>query len=174
MPAPFLVADTHFGHLGSTKFLCDDGSKMRPWDSVEEMDEALVDNWNKVVGRKDRVYHLGDVAINRRALPILNRLNGRLVLIKGNHDIFKLSDYTPYFDDIRAYHVLDKFILSHIPIHAESKARFRGNIHGHLHQRKMADPWYRCVSVEQTGFAPIAFDEVRDSMVATLDHPQTG
>jgi calcineurin-like phosphoesterase family protein len=164
----FLTADTHFGHLGVCKFLDQHGEKLRPWDTPEEMDEALVKNWNAVVGQKDRVYHLGDVVINRRCLTTLSRLNGRLVLVKGNHDIFKLSDYLPYFDDIRAYHVLDKFILSHIPIHADSKARFRGNIHGHLHERQVPDPWYECVSVERTGFTPIAFETVRATMVERL------
>lgn len=164
----FLTADTHFGHLGVCKFLNDEGGKLRPWDTPEEMDEALVENWNKTVGAKDRVYHLGDVVINRRALITLSRLKGRLVLVKGNHDIFKLSDYLPYFDDIRAYHVLDKFILSHIPIHPDSKARFKGNIHGHLHQRSVPDPWYECVSVERTGFKPIAFESVRATMLERL------
>lgn len=164
----FLTADTHFGHLGVCKFLRDDGCKLRPWDTPEEMDEALVANWNATVGPKDRVYHLGDVVINRRALKTLERLNGRLVLVKGNHDIFKLEDYLPYFDDIRAYHVLDKFILSHIPIHPDSKARFKGNIHGHLHERSVPDPWYECVSVERTGFKPIAFETVRATMLERL------
>ena len=72
----WLIADPHFGHAGVTKFLREDGSKLRPWDSVEEMDEALVKNWNSVVGDKDRVYLLGDVVINRKALPIISRLKG--------------------------------------------------------------------------------------------------
>ena len=65
---------------------------MRPWDNAEEMDEALVERFNKVVGPKDKVYFLGDVAMRKPGLQVVNRLNGDLVLIKGNHDIFDLKD----------------------------------------------------------------------------------
>lgn len=157
----FLIADTHFGHAGMCKFLRDDGSKLRPWDSPEEMDEYMVEQWNKVVGIHDKVYHLGDVVINRKSLAILSRLRGDKVLIKGNHDIFKLTDYTKYFRDIRAYHILDKMILSHIPVHPESKGRFIANIHGHTHYRGLTDTWYQCVCVEQTNYAPVALEVLR-------------
>lgn len=171
MPAVFLVSDTHFGHAGVCKFLRNDGTKLRPWDDPEEMDEDMVKMWNETVRPKDKVYHLGDVVINRRALKTLGRLNGEKVLIKGNHDIFKLEDYTPYFKDIRGYHVMNGMILSHIPIHEESLARFGTNIHGHLHSNRVMtwnidkdaqviDPRYHCVCVEQTDFRPILFEDV--------------
>jgi calcineurin-like phosphoesterase family protein len=162
MTRTFLTSDTHFGHAGMTKFLRDDGTKLRPWEDVDEMNEALIDNWNRVVGDKDRVYHLGDVAMNRRFLPILGRLKGRKVLIKGNHDIFKLADYTPYLDDIRGCQYLDKLILTHIPIHNGSfEGRYRGNIHGHLHWRQIDDPRYFNACVECTDFTPMDFELIR-------------
>ena len=160
----FITSDTHFGHAGVCKFLRDDGTKLRPWDTPEEMDEAMVALWNETVSPKDKVYHLGDVVINRRALQTLHRLNGEKVLIKGNHDIFRLNDYTPYFKDIRAYHVLNNMIMSHIPLHPDSKGRFAGNIHGHTHANKLADPWYYCACVEQTGFKPIPFETILKEM----------
>ena len=161
MSKRFVVADTHFGHAGVCKFLRDDGTKLRPWDDPIQMDVDMVELWNETVGPKDTVYHLGDVVINRKALPTLGLLNGRKILIKGNHDIFRLEEYTKYFEDIRAYHVVDDLIFSHIPVHSGSKGRFRGNIHGHLHQRRVllpdgtVDPWYLCVSVEHTDFKPV-------------------
>jgi calcineurin-like phosphoesterase family protein len=160
----FLVSDTHFSHKGMTVFLREDGSKLRPWDSIEEMDEALIENWNKVVGHNDKVYHLGDVVINKRALVLLNRLNGTKILIKGNHDIFKLKDYTPYFKDIRAYHVLDKMIFSHIPIHPAGIERFRCNVHGHLHDRVVGDSNYVSVCVERINYTPIELGEILDRL----------
>lgn len=155
----WVIADTHFGHLGVCRFLRDDGTKLRPWDNPEDMDEALVTNWNSVVKDPDRVYLLGDVAINKRSLDTLGRLKGRKVLVKGNHDIFKLKDYLPYFDDIRACVVKkggdgNKVIMTHIPIHPDSLGRFGTNIHGHLHSNKIDDPRYICVSVEQINFTP--------------------
>jgi len=160
MSNTFLVSDTHFGHKGVCHFLRADGvTKLRPWDTPEEMDEAMIKLWNETVQPKDKVYHLGDVVINRKALATLGRLNGDKVLIKGNHDIFRLEEYTPYFRDIRAYHIVYNTVLSHIPIHPDSKQRFDGNIHGHLHSNKLDDPWYLCVCVEQTDFKPIALEE---------------
>jgi calcineurin-like phosphoesterase family protein len=174
MPAVFLVSDTHFGHAGVCRFTRNDGvTKLRPWTDPEEMDEAMVKAWNERVRPNDKVYHLGDVVINRKALPILNRLNGDKVLIRGNHDIFKDEDYTPYFRSLRGYHVMNGMILSHIPVHPESLGRFGVNIHGHLHANRVMvplatsgvldriDPRYHCVCVEQTpDFAPILFEDV--------------
>ena len=172
MPAVFLVSDTHFGHAGVCRFLRNDGvTKLRPWDTPEEMDEEMVKRWNERVRPNDKVYHLGDVVINRRALPILSRLNGDKVLIRGNHDIFKDEDYAPYFRSLRGYHVMNGMILSHIPIHEASLGRFGVNIHGHLHANRVMvdthgrrDPYidtrYHCVCVEQTDFAPILFEDV--------------
>ena len=173
MPAVFLVSDTHFGHAGVCRFTRNDGvTKLRPWDSAEEMDEEMIRRWNDRVRPKDKVYHLGDVVINRKALPILNRLNGDKVLIRGNHDIFKDEDYTPYFRSLRGYHVMNGMILSHIPVHPESLGRFGVNIHGHTHANRVmrdlatcgrldvVDTRYHCVCVEQTDFAPILFEDV--------------
>lgn len=179
MSNTFFISDTHHGHKGVCEFLNNDGSKMRPWDDVEEMDEALVKNWNSVVRPKDKVYHLGDVVINRKALPILARLYGEKVLVKGNHDIYPLKEYTPYFKDIRGSHKIDNLILTHIPIHPNSLARWaNGNIHGHLHSNSVMlppfdakgncaeDPRYLCVSVEQINYTPIALEEVKKIMEA--------
>jgi len=173
MPAVFLVSDTHFGHAGVCRFTRNDGvTKLRPWTDPDEMDEAMVAAWNDRVRPNDKVYHLGDVVINRKALGIMRRLNGEKVLIRGNHDIFKDEDYTPYFRSLRAYHVMNGMILSHMPIHSESLGRFGVNIHGHLHANRVmlpgfngkitdiVDTRYHCVCVEQTDFAPILFEDV--------------
>ena len=175
MPSIFLVSDTHFGHKGVCHFTRNDGvTKLRPWDSAEEMDEAMVKAWNETVRPNDKVYHLGDVVINRKALNIMSRLNGDKVLIRGNHDIFPDVEYRKYFRELRAYHVMNGMILSHIPIHTESLGRFGTNIHGHTHSNRVmrevydptydtisvVDPRYHCVCVEQTDFRPILFEDV--------------
>lgn len=180
MPAVFLVSDTHFGHAGVCRFLREDGTKLRPWDNPEDMDEFMVEAWNQRVRPNDKVYHLGDVVINRRALKTLGRLNGDKVLIRGNHDIFRDTDYREYFRELRAYHVMNGCILSHVPVHEASLGRFGVNIHGHLHAGRVKrvigidtlgtvpelvygtepDVRYHCVCVEQTGFAPILLEDV--------------
>ncbi len=166
MAEVFLTSDTHWGHVGVCKFVMADGTKCRPWDDPEKMNEDMIDMWNKTVGPKDKVYHLGDVVINRRFLSLLSRLNGDQVLIKGNHDIFRLEEYLPFYRDIRGYHMLDKYMLTHMPIHEESLGRYAGNIHGHLHNNRVMkdgkiDPRYLCVSVEHTDYKPINFEEVK-------------
>ena len=179
MPSVFLVSDTHFGHAGVCRFTRNDGvTKLRPWTDPEEMDEFMVRAWNERVRPNDKVYHLGDVVINRKALKILARLNGDKVLIRGNHDIFPDVEYREYFRELRAYHVMNGMILSHIPVHAESLGRFGVNIHGHLHANRVKrargvdartgevlysdenDVRYHCVCVEQTDFSPILFEDV--------------
>jgi len=172
MPAVFLVSDTHFGHAGVCKFLRDDGTKLRPWNDPDEMDEEMVKRWNETVRPNDKVYHLGDVVINRKALGIMRRLNGDKVLIRGNHDIFRDEEYREHFRELRAYHVMNGMILSHIPLHPESLSRFGTNIHGHLHSNRVmqtgfkgkkldvVDTRYHCVCVEQTDFRPILLDDV--------------
>jgi len=180
MPATFLVSDTHFGHIGVCKFTHPDDPtvKLRPWDDPTEMDEEMIRRWNDRVRPSDKVYHLGDVVINRKALPTLARLNGDKVLIRGNHDIFRDTEYREYFRELRAYHVLNGMILSHIPVHEASLGRFGTNIHGHLHATRVkqavsvdaetgvvlygpkTDVRYHCVCVEQTDFAPILLEDV--------------
>lgn len=156
----WVAADHHFGHANILTFLRDDGTPLRPFKNIEEHDETIIANHNAVVHPQDRVYLLGDVCINRRNRGVLSRLSGRLVLVKGNHDIFKLNEYLPFFDDIRSYvvqkdHDGNKVILSHIPIHPDSVGRFGTNIHGHLHYNKIDDPRYVCVSLEHTDYRPI-------------------
>ena len=165
MANTFLIADPHFGHRGATVFTNYDGTKMRPWDCPDAMDEAMVENWNRVVRPQDRVYVLGDVVINRRCLPTIGRCNGRKVLVKGNHDIFKIHEYLEYFDDVRGSHVLSGMLLTHIPVHPASLGRWTANVHGHLHNNQVMlvdspDLRYLCVSVEQINYTPISLDEV--------------
>ena len=120
----------------------------------------MVRMWNEVVNPCDRVYHLGDVVMNKQYLPIMDRLNGKKVLIKGDHDIFDAKEYLKYFEDVRAYTIYEKVIMSHIPVHPDTKERWKMNIHGHLHTNVIEDPWYQNVSVEQIGFKPILLEEV--------------
>lgn len=187
MGTRFVISDTHFGHTNSwEKFKNADGSPLRPFTSNEEMDDTMVERWNAKVKPGDTVYHLGDVVINRKHLHQVKRLNGRKILIRGNHDIFRDQDfYDVGFEQIHGVRVFqDQWILSHIPLHPDSiTTRFRVNVHGHLHgnevmrevideenssqfsndslvYKKEFDPRYLCVSVEHTNYEPLSFEEV--------------
>ena len=167
----FFISDTHFGHANILSFKRNDGlTPLRPFATIEEHDEFMIEAWNKVVRPVDKVYHLGDAVINRRCLPTLAQLNGKKRLVRGNHDIFKTSEYMQYFDEILGYRAFVKegFICSHIPIHTESLSRWKANVHGHTHANQVMqpaklyaertlvdvcpDPRYVCVSVEHTEY----------------------
>lgn len=159
----WMISDTHFGHEGVCKFLDKDGKNIRPFSCADEMDEAIVANWNSVVGKKDRVYVLGDVAMKRKDISTIARCNGRKVLVRGNHDIFNMEDYTPFFDDIRGVHVMPSRvgILSHVPLHPDSVNRFGLNIHGHLHEKMVEDDnRYFSVCCEKINYTPISYEVI--------------
>lgn len=87
----WITSDTHFGHTNSILY-CG-----RPYLNKTQMDEALVANWNSIVAPEDTVYHLGDVAMKMNAVKaIIPRLNGKKILIVGNHDLMY-----PYFTKSR-------------------------------------------------------------------------
>ena len=180
----FVISDHHLGHTNSwEKFKLSDGSPLRPFTSTEEMNETMIEQHNAKVKEQDTVYFLGDVVINKKYLELVKRMNGRKILIRGNHDIFKDEDYRAVgFEQIHGVRVfVDKFILSHIPLHPDCVSeRFRVNVHGHLHANEIKMPWgvnadrneiiyadfpdprYLCVCVEQTDFTPLHFDEVEE------------
>ncbi len=158
-PNIFLISDTHFGHSKLYQ------SKCRPWASAEEGDEVMVERWNAVVRPCDKVYHLGDVAMPRSGVKVLDRLNGDKVLIAGNHDSIWMTELQKRFRAVRAYWKLDNVMLSHIPIHPNSLRNFDGNIHGHLHHSHTELPdgrtdfRYVNVCVEVIDYTPIAWEE---------------
>jgi calcineurin-like phosphoesterase family protein len=154
MAEVFLISDTHFGHNNIIKY-CN-----RPYENVDEMDSALIKNWNSVVGPNDKVYHLGDLTMNPKHLWIMDHLNGTKILIKGNHDIFPIKEYLPHFKDIRGSHSIAEMLLTHIPVNKQQSSRYKANVHGHLHDKLIKDNWYINVSVEQINYTPIALDDV--------------
>ena len=168
MAETYIISDTHLGHANSLTFLREDGTKLRDFSSVTEMDECMIHRWNSVVRPEDKVVHLGDVVINKRCLYLLSLLNGKKKLIMGNHDIFDLKCYSEYFYDIKAYRVFDGHIFSHIPVHSSGIGRWSGNVHGHLHEKKLDDPRYICMSVEQehVNYTPVPWYRVKELLAA--------
>ena len=169
MSRVFVIGDTHFGHAGMCRFINPDGSKVRPWDNVEHMNEAMIAAWNRVVTKRDKVIHLGDFAMNRRYLAIAAFLNGYKELVMGNHDIFNGREYLKYFGDVKGAVVRDGVIMTHLPIHPGSFGkRYTHNVHGHTHTSVvrnwygMPDPRYKCVCVEQIDYQPVLLDSLFD------------
>ena len=168
----YFTADQHFGHENVIRH-CN-----RPYESAEEMDTALIRNWNDTVKSEDEVYILGDFTMLSapKAHEYLTQLNGRKYFIKGNHDKFlKGNAFRPYekdFEWIKDYHVLNlhnrQIILFHFPI-AEWHQFFRKSIHlyGHVHNSEHSlkrlstlDGAMFNVGVDVWDYRPVSIDEI--------------
>lgn len=185
----YIWSDLHFGHTKAWKeFTLPDGSPMRPFTSDEEMNDALVNNCNKLVKEDDRLFILGDVVINKKHIHNMERINcRRRILVGGNHDVH-YDLLAPHFTKILGAVEHRGAILTHIPVHTAQLKRYKFNIHGHLHQHRVQhtvqewgyprfgdedgewiyreedDPKYFNVSVEQLNFTPILLDHVFDHL----------
>lgn len=166
----FFASDHHFDHANILTFKRDDGTPLREFDSVDHMNEYIVNSHNRVVKPGDKTYFLGDVCMDRkgRGLEILARMNGEKILIKGNHDQCKAEAYLKYFKDIRGSHQFGGLIMTHIPIHSESLARWGLNVHGHLHYNvvrmplsQIPDRRYFNVGMERINYTPISLEEIK-------------
>jgi calcineurin-like phosphoesterase family protein len=131
----WFTSDTHFGHTNIIRF-CN-----LPYANADDMDRDMIDNWNALVDPEDIVFHLGDVSFHKveKTKEILNSLNGRKHLIKGNHD--HTDNYKRCFHSIQDYLFLKNYngygtdiALFHYPIESWNKKYYNSlHLHGHSH-----------------------------------------
>ena len=172
------TSDTHFSHENIIKY-CN-----RPFESIEEHDEALIRNWNTKVGPNDLVFHLGDIGFGnvKRINEILNQLNGKITLVIGNHDWrildkLNLERFELVTQQINM-NINDQHIyLNHFPMLAFSGA-YRGleatwQLFGHVHTSPYTDEGLDHirmkhlfttqydVGTDNNDFSPVSFEEVK-------------
>lgn len=170
----FFCSDTHFGHANIINY------SNRPYSDVEEMNEALIKNWNQVVGKNDTVYHLGDFAFMPydKFKNLLWRLNGYIHFMRGNHDkmidqhkqdILRVGKIVS-IQDYKEIKVAGKMIvLFHYGQRVWNKSH-HGSIHLYGHSHGSLPPFGRSVDVgvdckEITHeYRPVSLDEVLDYM----------
>ena len=174
--ATFFTADLHFGHEAILEF-CD-----RPFKDINEMNRTLIDNWNARVTNDDHVYIIGDLYYGGRdakgvdeAIKIVEKLNGILHLVAGNHDFpyLKNMGYHYLFADVDQVRYLkhgdDNLFLCHYPM-AEWSGYYRGSwhIYGHIHNAKNTAYEYmrsqeRALNagVDICSFMPVTFEELK-------------
>ena len=176
MTEVLFTSDTHFNHTNILKYC------KRPFKTVEEMNETFILNWNKKVRETDYVFHLGDFVYSKRehdpVLPYIEfrqRLNGHVILIKGNHDLFG-----PALDDVFDYVTQQmtimignkKIIMNHYPLltYAGAENNRTWALHGHNHSGpyKSLDermllryPTQYDVGVDNNSYSPISFLELK-------------
>ena len=158
----YLIADTHFNHDNIIKY-CD-----RPFSDIEEMNSTIISNSNSVVDKDDIVYHLGDFILGDNISDFINKLNGKIYLVRGNHDGKSINFYNNIgLEVVPTQTRLDeyKIILSHRPLENNQILNGYINIHGHIHNAKLDSSFdsskHRCVSVEVINYMPIEIENVR-------------
>ena len=168
----YFTADTHFGHENVIRF-CG-----RPYSCAEEMDEALILNWNSRVKGNDTVYILGDMFFrSTNAESILRRLKGKKRLIIGNHD----GSWMTKFNASKYFISIDNFLetsdgkhtltLCHYPMLSWKHAMKSYMVHGHIHNDTKADFWPLLLvrdnvlnaGVDINGYQPVTYDELLEN-----------
>lgn len=173
---PYFISDTHFHHTNIIEY-CD-----RPFSSIEEMNEYLIEKWNSKVDPGDHIYHIGDIALCRpkKLKKILDRLNGKIHLIRGNHEGTALK-CSEYFEWIKDHYVLNlnhwswfkdcniQVVMMHYPIEAWYNCHYGTiHVHGHVHSGNVQTMKNRFdVGVDSWNYEPISIVEI----VENLDQP---
>ena len=167
----WFTSDTHFGHANIIKHCA------RPFSTAEEMDEALIANWNAIVQPTDEVWHLGDFAFRNSKSPVnyLRRLNGRVHLIHGNHDApatLSLSGWASSQPMAEIKIDGTRITLLHYALRVWP-ASHHGSLHlyGHSHGSLPGDRQSCDVGVDAWDFRPVTLEEIRERL-ATL--PERG
>lgn len=159
------TSDTHFWHKNILKY----EPVNRPFKDVFEMNEQMISRWNSVVGSNDLVFHLGDFAFSgkEQIRSIVSRLNGKIVLLLGNHDRDMGNvDWKElgFYDFIKEPSIVGgRFIISHEPL--ESIPSGKINLYGHVHGKKefnTFDSNRMCVCVERWNCTPVSFDRIKE------------
>lgn len=172
-PNIFFTADHHFGHTSIIKF------SERPFESIEQMNEELIKRWNEKIGVNDTVYHLGDLSLGKpdATKEFLEQLNGKIHLIKGNHEGAALT-HTNRFEWIKDYYELkvdepenengkQKIILFHYAMRTwNGSHRGTWQLYGHSHGTLPDDELSLSfdVGVDCHDFYPLSYEEVKKIM----------
>jgi len=153
----WFTSDLHLGHrLAAEK---------RGFTSVEDHDNTIIENYNSIIGKRDKVFILGDLAFTSVGLNRVKELTGVKEVLMGNHDRFKIHKYLDVVQKIHGFRTYKGFWLSHCPIHPQEIYRCKGNIHGHIHSgaatQNLYLPYFN-VNVDFHNLHPVNFDVIMD------------
>ena len=158
----WFTADTHFGHKNIIKY-CN-----RPFGSVEEMDDVLIQNWNSKIKKNDVVYFLGDLALQKHKY-YLSHLNGKINIIRGNHDKLIKNSWVKTvpnivsISDIKVIRINGAYItLSHYALRNWCKSYYgQWHLYAHSHGRLVHYGKSFDVGVDSHDYYPINFGDVQ-------------
>lgn len=157
----------------------------RKFKSVDHYHEHLIKQWNSTVHKKDLVYILGDVTMEKSEFyPILDKLNGRKKVVLGNHDRGKdIPELLKYVETVEGMVHYKGYWLTHCPVHPQELTHVRGNIHAHVHEMKVPEVtltstyWdlkrtitsqsgdrYYNVDAENINYTPLTIEEILQTL----------
>lgn len=168
----WLTSDTHFNHKNVIKY-CN-----RPYQTVEDMNERLINNWNERVGIDDTVFHLGDFGFGNasKLADIRIRLNGRIFFVLGNHDLSISKSqwqHTVGMTGVYGSYELEEFLLYHYPKESPEGDKTKGKLQrppiefegwcltGHVHEHWRIKNKCLNVGVDVHDYRPLSLDECR-------------
>lgn len=166
----WFTSDTHFCHKNIIRF-CD-----RPFETIEEHNQGLVDNWNSVVPVDADVWHLGDFCFGGSAewYHLVGALNGRIHLVLGNHDTVASEPMLDLFESVHMMARLEvaghrELWLSHFPLQTWP-GKFYGkawNLYGHIHSQTKPETEEETqydVGVDRNEYKPVSYQAIVDIM----------
>lgn len=179
----WFTSDLHFGHARVLEY------SRRPFRTADEMDEALVKNWNARVGPGDQVHLLGDVSFHKpgRTLALLSRLNGSIGLVRGNHDKRMTEEVLARFAYVKDIHTVkvddpdardswseegkssgvQRIVLCHYALRVWERSHYGAwHLYGHSHGSLKEFDWSLSldVGVDCHGYAPVSYDTIKALM----------
>lgn len=182
----WFTSDTHFCHDRGFVY------EPRGFKNIEEMNAAIVERWNSVVKPEDTVYHLGDAMLNDNALgsELLEKLNGHIIMIRGNHDT---NNRLLVYESLKNVDACGKwadlikcgkytFYLSHFPTNTsnlEKDAHLSQhiiNLYGHTHQKTnfYSDiPYMYHVGMDSHNCYPVSVDQIIEDIKAKIEECQS-
>lgn len=183
----YFTSDQHFGHNNIITY-CN-----RPYSSIEEMNEGLINNFNSIVNKDDITYHLGDFCLSKKYINLISQLNGTHHLITGNHDScypwkgFKDKYLTPYLDNgfstvQRELELeidgLGLCLLNHMPYDGDSRETdrykefrpIRKDYHKYLFCGHVHEKWVTCsnminVGVDVWNYSPVSIEQIKNQLI---------
>lgn len=158
MSRVFICSDLHLGHANMA-------IRYRGFEDEFHHDETIINNWNSVVNKRDKVFVLGDITMeSQKKYHLLKLLNGNKVFVLGNHDKTQDANGLIKYGNVAGMIKYKGYWLTHAPIHP-SELRGKINIHGHIHNNiimdgNIPDKRYINVCMDRINHTPILFDEL--------------
>jgi calcineurin-like phosphoesterase family protein len=152
----YVISDLHFSHRNM--------AIKRGFQTTEEHDEHIIEQWNQTVNKKDTVWILGDISMEKSGpYALLCRLNGIKKVVLGNHDQPQhVPEMLRYVRSVCGMVKYKGFILTHCPMHESEVGRFTKNIHGHVHENSLDDDRYINVSCEVVDYRPVLIRDIEN------------